>query len=308
MEKKEFEYDVAFSLLDQDETLAAEIDEQIKYELKTFLYTRKQKESLGKDGFKTLSETFEKDSRIVVVLFREGYGGTKWTKVEEKSIATRVFNNLQSVEFIVFVRLDQSPFPHWFKNTDFYFNINNYSIEQLAGAIKYKVENFGGVIKEESFLDSINKKLREKEFKEDRYKYLTNPQTKYDIKKEFDNILDWLNKTKKDLNEEGIDITIPYRTHENLSWIIIEVICSTYMLTLRWNLNRMVKGSELLVQIGNVDIDHGRKEMIYENMFKPNYSKLKTIVWENQALMGKEFSSIGLIEEMLGKLLACILE
>ena len=89
----EFKYEVAFSFLQDDEQLALEIADRIRDRVSVgvFVYSERQEELVGTDGVDTFSRIFGEESRIVVVVYREGWGQTRWTRVEETAIRTRGF-------------------------------------------------------------------------------------------------------------------------------------------------------------------------------------------------------------------------
>jgi hypothetical protein len=64
----EFEYDVAFSFLAQDESVATELNDALSEGVKTFLYSKQQEQLAGTDGEKTFSAVFGEKSRFVVIL------------------------------------------------------------------------------------------------------------------------------------------------------------------------------------------------------------------------------------------------
>ena len=56
MNNSEFEYDVAFSFLADDEPLVVQIADQLRERYQVFLYSERQKELAGKDGVEQFSE------------------------------------------------------------------------------------------------------------------------------------------------------------------------------------------------------------------------------------------------------------
>ena len=75
------QYDVAISFLSEDQTTAAAIYSKLSGGLKIFCYPRNQEELAGTDGLESMREPFF-DSRVMVVLYREKWGKTPWTRVE----------------------------------------------------------------------------------------------------------------------------------------------------------------------------------------------------------------------------------
>jgi hypothetical protein len=84
-----FTYDVAFSFLSQDEALAIEISDLLQGRFATFVYSERQKDLAGADGEEKFSSVFLSESRIVAILFRSGWGETKWTRIEQTAIRRR---------------------------------------------------------------------------------------------------------------------------------------------------------------------------------------------------------------------------
>jgi hypothetical protein len=108
-----FEYDVAFSFLATDEQIAFQLNDALKGSLKTFLYSEQQKQLAGTDGEVTFNSVFGQKSRSVVILYREQWGTTPWTRIEETSIRNRAFES--GYDFALLVPLDKPPTkPKWF--------------------------------------------------------------------------------------------------------------------------------------------------------------------------------------------------
>lgn len=91
MDEVKIKYDVAFSFLAQDEHLAAELNDMLQDRLRTFLYSRQQGEIAGTDGEKSFNAVFGEEALLVVVLYREGWGNTAWTRMEETAIRNRAY-------------------------------------------------------------------------------------------------------------------------------------------------------------------------------------------------------------------------
>lgn len=152
MSERKFEYDVAFSFLAEDEPVANQINALIKGRLKTFVYSERQSELAGTDGEKTFNEVFGFESRVVVVLYREGWGERGWTQIEETAIRNRAFE--EGYEFTLFIPLDPNPTtPKWLPRTQLWFGLGRYGIEGAAGAIEARVQQTGGVVHETSPLE-----------------------------------------------------------------------------------------------------------------------------------------------------------
>ena len=81
--------DVAFSFLSQDLGLAEELARLLRASLSTFVFSEHQKELIGTDGVAQFTNIYQKQATFVVVLYREGYGKTRWTRNEEAAVTSR---------------------------------------------------------------------------------------------------------------------------------------------------------------------------------------------------------------------------
>ena len=70
----QFKYDIAFSFLSQDETVAQQINDELQDRYRTFIYTEQQKKLAGTDGEETFKRVFAKEALLVAVLFRPEWG------------------------------------------------------------------------------------------------------------------------------------------------------------------------------------------------------------------------------------------
>jgi hypothetical protein len=73
---KEYKYDVAFSFLNQDESLAQQLNDLLQDRISTFIYPEHQLDLAGKDGEIVLKKSFDSEARIVVILYRDEWGIT----------------------------------------------------------------------------------------------------------------------------------------------------------------------------------------------------------------------------------------
>lgn len=141
-ENVKFQYEVAISFLGQDETLANEIYNLINDRLKTFTYTKKQEMIAGTDGEATFKNIFEYDSRIAVVLYRNNWGTTPFTRIEMDAIRNRAFDN--GYDFTLFVVLDENPIlPKWLPKNRIWWDFKKYGLNGLASVIEERVRQSG---------------------------------------------------------------------------------------------------------------------------------------------------------------------
>ena len=81
VDPRDFKYDLGFSFLAKDESLAVRLCDLVKGRSRTFLYSDAERQALlaGRDGEEVLSRVYGKESRIVVVLYRTGWGDQRFT-------------------------------------------------------------------------------------------------------------------------------------------------------------------------------------------------------------------------------------
>lgn len=89
MSEAETKYDVAISFLHADETLAREIDARLSEQFDVFVNSKRQEAIAGTNGLESFREAFLAQSRLVVVLYREGWGSTPFMRVEHQAVTER---------------------------------------------------------------------------------------------------------------------------------------------------------------------------------------------------------------------------
>jgi hypothetical protein len=137
-------YDAAISFLARDEAIAAALHERLSDSLRVFFYPRNQEELAGTDGMESMREPFIR-SRMMVVLYREPWGETKWTRVEATAIKERCFN--EGWDPLFFITLGKTAtLPKWLPPIYVRFNYADFGNEQAVGAIKSRLLELGGKI------------------------------------------------------------------------------------------------------------------------------------------------------------------
>jgi hypothetical protein len=137
------QYDVAISFLSENQTTAAAICGKLSEGLKVFFYPRNQEELAGTDGLESMREPFFDGSRVVVVLYREKWGKTPWTRVEQTAIQESCLKF--GWDRLFFIVLNQSDvLPVWLPQIRVRYNFADFGLEQAVGAIKARVQDQGG--------------------------------------------------------------------------------------------------------------------------------------------------------------------
>ena len=172
MPSDEFLYDLAISFVAKDEALATELADQFEGRLRVFLYSRKQEQLAGTDGEKTFNDVFAKQSRLVVVLYRAGWGETPWTRIEETAIRNRAFDN--GYDFVLFIPIDTDPTaPKWLPRTQLWIGLDRWGISGAASVIDARFQELGGNTTQETIEHRAARLEKAATFAKLREKYLS---------------------------------------------------------------------------------------------------------------------------------------
>lgn len=143
MNETKYQYDVAFSFCSQDEALALNIAATFSDSISTFIYSQQQKEIAGKDGEIEFSRVFGETARIVVVLYREEWGNSPWTRIEQTAIRGRAFEH--GYDFVLFVPVQEPvELPKWVPKQQLWLGLNRFGLPGITSIIEKRVSDFGG--------------------------------------------------------------------------------------------------------------------------------------------------------------------
>lgn len=151
-----FRYDVGISFLAHDEPLATQLYDRLSPHLSVFVYSKKQETLAGTDGLESFRSAFRRDGRVVVVLYRDGWGQTPWTRVEDTAIKERGLE--QGWDWLLFVILDAtSKPPKWLPETRVRMSLPDYGLDQVVGAIKARAQEAGSVFRKDSAVEKAER-------------------------------------------------------------------------------------------------------------------------------------------------------
>lgn len=158
-------FDVAISFLARDEGIAKQLCDGLKG-LNVFFFPRSQEELAGTNGLESMRKPFF-DSRIVVVLFRDPWGKTRWTMVEDTAIQERCLKH--GWQGLLFVQLEKAhSYPAWVPETHVRYNMEDFGLDGLVGVIKARVLDLGGRIEPPNAYSEAVRVRREAEYLTDR--------------------------------------------------------------------------------------------------------------------------------------------
>jgi hypothetical protein len=156
-------HEVAFSFLAADLPLAVRFADSLA-PLSTFVFSRQQEELAGTDGQESFRSAFRFDSRLNVVLLRDGWGQTPWTRVEQTAIQERCLAD--GWDRLLVVRLDGTAPPKWVPQLHLYLDMATFPFEQAVGAIKRQLQYLGGKPAAPSPVDAARATARRAQFDE----------------------------------------------------------------------------------------------------------------------------------------------
>lgn len=139
----DYQYDVALSFLAEDEPLATQLASILGERHRVFLYSRKQEQLAGTDGEKTFNDVFAKQARVVVVLYRQGWGQSPWTRIEETAIRNRAFED--GYDFALFAPPDDKPsVPPYVPKNRLWIGLARFGVNGAASVIDARIQELGG--------------------------------------------------------------------------------------------------------------------------------------------------------------------
>lgn len=169
--QKAYRYEVAFSFLKQDEALAFALNDLLQDHMGTFIYSKQQEVVAGTDGEKTFNRVFGEEARLVVVLYRDGWGASPWTRIEETAIRNRGFE--EGYDFVKFILVEaQATVPKWLPKAQIWIGLARYGNAGAAAAIDARVQELGGAPREETVADRAARLERELNFSSERAIFL----------------------------------------------------------------------------------------------------------------------------------------
>lgn len=299
--KSEYEYDIAISFLSQDEPLALKLSERLSEQLRVFVYSKRQEDLAATDGLESFGTVFRSQAYLAVVLYRNGWGQTKWTRIEETAIKERVFND-DGWRSLFFVGLDKaSTLPKWLHETYLRFDFEEYGLEQLVGAIKARLQEVGGTLKP---LDVVqHAKLVEKKqvFYAEKKRLFNSPEGVQAVRQEVADLFARItNKVEEIKSSTSIQIKAGSDNHQ---YVVKDERISVSVI---WRLGRSnsLEHSSIAVWEYNSPIKLPGQDGLYlirpvrikEHQYLPEYSDGQGWCWKDESKPNEFLSSIELAD------------
>src|SRR5258708_10864086 len=159
-----YDDDVAISFLARDEPLALQIRDQLA-PLRVFVYSKAQEEIAGREGVEAFREVFRDRARVALVLFRSGWGETRWTRVEETAIRDHCLE--AGWDDQMFVKLEKADKPKGVPDSYLYLDFLSFGMSDLIGAVKSRCARLGVELRRPSAADRAERIAAEERLKEE---------------------------------------------------------------------------------------------------------------------------------------------
>ena len=171
MKNTNYKYDIAFAFLEKDEPLVNQINNLLKDKFKTFLNSKKQEYKDDLEREMLLLDVFKKQSRCVIIFYRNKWGTTPYTAIEEKAVRTRISE--EGNNNLLVISLDNPPVvPKYLSKTQIWTELAQAGINGTAAFIEEQVKALGGGLSEELPLDVGIKLKKEPRFEIESSKFL----------------------------------------------------------------------------------------------------------------------------------------
>jgi hypothetical protein len=135
-------FDVALSFLARDIEVARAICNAISPSLRVFLYERNQEEVAGTDGMESFRAVFRHDAALNVVLYRDGYGETRWTRVELTAIQERALEDGWQTVLVAALE-SHAKAPKWLPQSRIFASIAEFGVGGVSAVILARARELG---------------------------------------------------------------------------------------------------------------------------------------------------------------------
>jgi hypothetical protein len=230
------------------------LNDLLEDRLSTFLYSKRQGELAGTDGEKTFNEVFGGDARTVVVLYRDGWGKTPWTRIEETAIRNRGFED--GYDFVIFVKLDHSStIPRWLPKNRIGVGLERWGEKGAASVIEARVQEAGGTSREETAEEKAMRICREIQARERRKGFLESHEGVNTATNEVTSLPSEMKKIALKIEERDSAFVFDFKRSQRLGEFSVESHAFTLFFEWIIPISNSLEGSVLFVQL----IDNKRR-------------------------------------------------
>lgn len=160
----EVEWDVAFSLLARDAPLATELCALLPPDVRSFLYVAQQGEVLGANAVEAYARTFAEHSRFAVVLLRNGWGDTPYTRVESDAIARLALR--EGAAHVLVIKLDpDARVPAYIDPTRVWLDFAQYGVDGAAAILTERLKAIGFDVRQPTSAERAQRAVARRDFR-----------------------------------------------------------------------------------------------------------------------------------------------
>lgn len=128
-------------------------------------------------------------------MYRDGWGETPWTKIEETAIKNRAFDN--GWDFLFFINLDaNSTVPSWIPKTNIWLDYQRFKTEGAIAVIEHKVKEQGGTSSQETIVEAAERLKRTRKAEKEKELFLKSQEAVTEANKELRTIIEKLKVLK----------------------------------------------------------------------------------------------------------------
>ena len=300
-------YDVALSFLAEDETLASRLHELLSERLRAFLYSYEQRKLAGKDGEAVFNQEFGSETRVVVVLYRHGWGDTPWTRIEKTAIKNRAYE--QGYDFVLLVPLDKPPSaPNWLPKNRIWIGLERWGIDGAAGVIEARVQESGGELRPETAVVRAARVDREMRENREKKAFFESPEGVREAAEECRALLNALAELAHEIGETASGIRVSAQSDQRRCVIWANAL--SLHVAWRPQYTNTLADAKLVVHIavGNVDLNGhmmwDQPEVLSKLEFDFDRELEGSTGWRSAGSPARFYSSSDLADELLKRLLA----
>lgn len=125
-----------------------------------------------------------------MVLFREGWGKTKWTRIEETAIKERALD--KGWEFLAVVSIGTTNAPVWLPKTKIWFGLERFGISGAVAVIDARIQDQGGISGDETPSEKASRIARDEKLKAERTEFLESPDGFHLVQKELRSLFNYI--------------------------------------------------------------------------------------------------------------------
>jgi hypothetical protein len=207
MMNRAFTYDVAFSFMEEDRDLVSRIDTLLQDRFKTFVPSRREEFIAHTDFERTVQRVFGCEARIVTVLYRDIWGRTGSTLMEETTLRNRAHE--EGYDFILLIPVDPPPsLPPWIPKKQIWLGLDRWGAEGTAAVIEARVQQAGGTTHEETPLERAQHIEHEIALEEERKRFLHSQEGVRSAHSELSTLFDEIELISKNITKAAQKIPI----------------------------------------------------------------------------------------------------